>query len=87
MEPNWWDYPLHADSKCFACDRAFVDGERVYVADTRDDQIVQVGSTCLKKIKKSGDEGWQPPKGGPRLYMPEDERITVETYHLHRTQP
>lgn len=35
------------------------------MVDTRDDQLVFVGSECFKQITEAG---WQPPKGGPRLY-------------------
>lgn len=52
--------------KCFACDRKL---SRSYaLVGTRDDQLVYVGSECFKLIAASGDEGYQPPKGGPRLY-------------------
>lgn len=56
--------------RCFACDRKL--GRNPAVADTRDDQLVLVGSECAKKIYAKnlphGEEGWQPPKGGPKLY-------------------
>jgi hypothetical protein len=51
--------------KCFACGRAL--GRNPALADTRDGQVVFVGSECFKLIKR-GNVGWQPPKGGPRLY-------------------
>lgn len=38
------------------------------MADTRDAQIVFVGSECFKIIEKAGEAGYQPPKGGPKLY-------------------
>ena len=49
--------------RCFACDRRL--SSNPYVAVTIDGQIVYVGSDCYKNIGKAG---WQPPKGGPRLY-------------------
>jgi len=52
--------------KCFACDRKL--GRNPCLADTRDAQIVYVGSECFKLIKAAGEAGYQPPKGGPRLY-------------------
>lgn len=54
------------NDKCFACDRAL--GRNPKQADTRDDQIVSVGSDCYSKIETAGEAGYQPPKGGPRLY-------------------
>lgn len=54
-------------SKCFACDRKL--GSNPFVADTRDSQFVYVGSECFKYIKTAGDDGYQPPKGGPRLFL------------------
>lgn len=53
--------------KCFACDRVL--GRNPKQADTRDDQVVLVGSECYSKIKAAGEQGYQPPKGGPRLFM------------------
>jgi hypothetical protein len=48
---------------CFACGRKL--GNNPRLVDTRDGQMVYVGSECAKKITKAG---WQPPKGGPKLY-------------------
>lgn len=53
--------------KCFACDRKL--GKNPKVADTRDDQWVYVGRECYKHILAAGSVGWQPPKGGPRLFI------------------
>jgi hypothetical protein len=50
--------------KCFACDRRL--GRNPYRAVTADKQIVFVGSECYKNIKD--ESGYQPPKGGPKLY-------------------
>ena len=54
--------------KCFACDRLIL-GRAPHSADTRDGQVVHVGAICFRQIKKAGDAGYQPPKGGPRLYL------------------
>ena len=53
-------------TKCFACDRP-IKGQPCTV-DTRDDQTVFVGPDCFKHVMAAGDAGYQPPKGGPRLY-------------------
>ncbi len=37
--------------------------------DTRDGQLVFVGRECFKLIKQAGEHGYQPPQGGPRLYV------------------
>lgn len=52
--------------KCFACD-AWMLGK--FLVDTRDGQTAYVGVDCFEKIRRAGDAGWQPPKGGPRLYL------------------
>lgn len=52
--------------KCFACGKPLFTPP--ILADTRDAQIVRVGPDCAQKITKAGDAGYQPPKGGPRLY-------------------
>jgi len=51
--------------KCFAC------GRQIYtcsLADTRDGQEVFVGAECYRKIMAAGENGYQPPRGGPKLY-------------------
>lgn len=53
--------------RCYACDRKL--GKAPVLVDTRDDQTVFVGSECFKQIEAAGEDGWQPPKGGPRLYL------------------
>jgi hypothetical protein len=58
--------------RCFACGKPLHgDGERVACID---DQEPMVGSDCFKKIRKSGAEGYQPKRGGPRLYTLEEKR-------------
>lgn len=52
--------------RCFACGKPL--GARPLAVDTRDDQIVSVGRECAKLILAAGTEGYQPPRGGPRLY-------------------
>ena len=52
--------------KCFACGRKL--GETPMLVDTRDDQLVYVGRECAKLVIASGEAGYQPPLGGPRLY-------------------
>jgi hypothetical protein len=61
-------------AKCFACDRPL--GKDTRRATTRDGQRVYVGADCHRKIRAAGDDGYQPPGGGPRLYplSPEDTR-------------
>lgn len=53
---------------CFACGRKIGPREKLYDADTLDDQRVYVGASCMKKIQKAGVAGFQPEKGGPRLW-------------------
>lgn len=59
---------------CFACEAPMLNGGKL--VDTRDGQSVFVGSECYKRIQEVGGSGWQPLKGGPRLYLipqPEQE--------------
>ena len=53
--------------RCFACDRKL--GKNPYLVDTRDAQTVYVGSECYKLIRVAGEAGYQPPAGGPRLFL------------------
>ena len=55
-----------ADEKCFACGKKL--GHDPKLVDTRDDQLVFVGRECFRKIA-SAENGYQPPLGGPRLYL------------------
>lgn len=55
------------DKRCFACGRV-ITAEPPPMADTRDGQLVYVGPECMRRIVTAGDEGYQPPKGGPRLW-------------------
>ncbi len=52
---------------CFACGKKL--GKNPCVVDTRDSQFVFVGSECYKEIKRAGETGYQPPLGGPRLWV------------------
>lgn len=53
---------------CFACDKKLTGKLPHKLAHCLDDQDAFVGADCWKKIEKSGISGYQPPKGGPRLY-------------------
>lgn len=63
--------------RCFACNKP-VRTSAVRLADTRDDQIVEVGPDCFKRIHRAGQGGYQPRLGGPRLYpmAPSNESAT-----------
>ena len=68
--------------KCFACGKRL--SGNPYVSDTRDAQIVYVGSDCYRRIRIAGDEGYQPPRGGPRLYLcPKGaDQQTMNSWHV-----
>jgi len=53
--------------RCFACGRPL--GRSPALVDTRDGQKVFVGRSCARLIEKAGDAGYDPPKGGPTLYL------------------
>lgn len=59
---------------CFACGRE-IHGGSVSVW-TADPQMQYVGPECAKYIRDAGPEGYQPSKGGPRLYW---TRVAAET--------
>ena len=54
--------------KCFVCDKPIPKYVWLRVI-TSDGQTVTVGFNCYKKIKATKDNGYQPPSGGPRLYL------------------
>ena len=54
------------NGQCFACGRKL--GKNPLLVETIDHQTVYVGSECAKHVRKAED-GWQPPKGGPRLFL------------------
>ncbi len=51
---------------CFACGKGT---SKPQLADTRDGQIVRVGRECHVLIREAGAAGYQPPRGGPRLWL------------------
>lgn len=55
------------DARCFACGRPL--GANPHRADTRDAQVVDVGRECYRLIEAAGEDGYQPPRGGPRLWL------------------
>ena len=52
---------------CFACARRL--GTHPHMVECMDEQTVYVGSECFKKITQAGRAGYQPPLGGPKLYL------------------
>lgn len=67
---------------CFACDKRL--GGNPYMVDTRDGQTVFVGAECYKTIKSSGEAGYLPPKGGPRLWTIPKGLSQQELNDLHK---
>lgn len=54
-------------AQCFACDKIINKSpEKVFCKDA---QWVYVGPECFRKIAQANSPGYQPPKGGPRLYI------------------
>ena len=52
--------------RCFACDREMTASPKVVW--TSDDSRVYVGPDCFYRTLESREAGYQPPKGGPRLF-------------------
>jgi hypothetical protein len=63
-----WESDMTAKTeKCFACGRKL--GRTPKLVTCADDQTVHVGVECYREITKGGADGYQPPRGGPRLYL------------------
>jgi hypothetical protein len=60
---------------CFACGRKL--GKNPFLADTRDDQIVHVGSECIKVIRAAGNDGLTVSGFGGKLYALTSEQIAI----------
>jgi hypothetical protein len=60
------------ETKCFACDRP-IKRKVPLQAMTIDGQLVVIGSECYRQIGKDPTNGYQPPKGGPKVYYAERE--------------
>lgn len=56
-----------AAARCFACGARLTASRRLVTCE--DDQTVHVGPERWRKIRGGDTSGWQPPKGGPRLYL------------------
>lgn len=54
-------------NRCFACNKTL--GKAPALVGCKDEQTVYVGRECFKAIEAAGEQGYQPPKGGPRLYL------------------
>lgn len=59
---------MDQDNKCFACGRKMPKSRRL-VNVAREDQNVFVGPDCFQRVIDAGDAGYQPPRGGPILYV------------------
>lgn len=70
-----------ATEKCFACGKPL--GANPSLADTRDGQTAHVGSECMRKIEAAGETGWQPPRGGPKLYPLSKENASAPVGAMH----
>lgn len=59
--------------RCYACDAVLKPGKPGttlgYFVRTEDSQLHVVGRECYDWIVKGAETGYQPPKGGPRLFL------------------
>ena len=72
---------------CYACGKR-TKGTRSYtltaVLVDDDGRRVPVGPDCQRRIKAADVHGFEPPKGGPRLFFTEEWRLNyLKTYSLH----
>lgn len=51
--------------RCFACNRVLKSPKEVW---TSDPQMQWIGPECYRKVVAAGEQGYQPPTGGPRLF-------------------
>lgn len=55
--------------RCYACDRLLSTKRPLRLVNVaREEQNVEVGPECYRHVRAAGADGWQPLKGGPRLY-------------------
>ena len=76
------DSDYTASMNCFACGRKL--GRNPALVDTRDGQTAHVGAECFRLVKAAGETGYQPPLGGPRLYLIATGLSQLELSDLHR---
>lgn len=62
-------------ARCFACNKALAHSSVHKVQVAGELTIVFVGPDCFERINRAGDEGYQPPLGGPRLHIPSEEAL------------
>lgn len=71
------------DDKCYACGRGFRRSDTRRFAVTSDGFTVYVGSDCHRHICSARGAGFQPPRGGPRLFKPSPQTCAHE-WETHR---
>ena len=52
--------------ECYACGRDMRCAG--FAVRTSDGQHQEVGKDCYQHVKRGAENGWQPRRGGPRLY-------------------
>lgn len=67
------DRRMGTKRRCFACDRPL--SPNPYPVSCVDDQWVYVGVNCWRMVRAAGSDGYQPPKGGPRLFPLRPEHL------------
>lgn len=66
---------MTSPDRCFACNARLSRPEFVFLTDHMSDgkhYEVNVGPECFHHVETAGAEGYQPPKGGPRLFLTAD---------------
>ena len=58
---------------CFVCGKKL--GKNPRRVDTHEDQFPSVGVECYKIVKAAGAAGYQPPLGGPRVWVITEDRL------------
>lgn len=74
-------------TRCFACDRKLGKSPAaVTTKETNGGRLLQVmvGRECFKHVEQAGPSGWQPPAGGPRLYLLEGVQVRSDKVYDSR---
>jgi len=65
---------------CFACGRKMIRPETVFLEDRLSNGLqydVSVGPECFKHVREASPAGYQPPRGGPKLYFTASDAIAA----------
>lgn len=59
---------------CYCCGKKTANPYQAFCEDDNGQEQL-VGRDCYKQIKAANSEGWQPPRGGPRMFSSREAAI------------